>query len=261
MQVTNVPLTLLGAALASLFVAPSTSAQTVATCDQDYMLTGAITIDSLSTVASKFYGNAMAYRAIVMQTNVKSETDVTYAAIRLTLTNVLTDRRKLCIPSKDTARTLNGENALPGLDGTSLRNATYGSVTLKDGKFSESWSVPPLSGVNETGVTEQFAWGDLNRVRSAAVITYSSGGGSGFFYNLSVMQVHNGTPTEVAKIEIGDRSPVLAVAIQDNQVMVDYVTQGSGEGFCCGTLRVVDTYKLNGDDLTPTAHKELGSLK
>ena len=260
---------LLGVLLAlSLFVA-STFAQTAVTCDQDYTATAD---DSLSKLASKFYGSASAYHAIVIQTNLKSETDVTYA----TVGNLLFDlpnftarhspevRWKLCIPSADTAKALNGDNALPGLDKTSLGNATYtgaiGRKTLKDGKFSERWSLPPMSGINEMGLG-QIAWGDLNGVPSAVVITFSSGGGPGFFFDLSVMQLQNGKPTEVAKIEIGDRSPVLAVAIQDNQVKVDQITQGPDQPFCCGTLRVVDTYKLNGHELTPTSHKELGNVE
>jgi hypothetical protein len=258
---------LLGVLLALSLFAASTFAQTAVTCDQDYTAT---TGDSLPKLASKFYGSASAYPAIVTQTNLKSETDVTYATIPQTQVSMARHspevRWKLCIPNADTAKALNGDNALPGLDKTSLRNATYsggsGPVTLKDGVFSVGWPpTAPDSEIHETtSLTGQFAWGDLNGVPSAVVITYWSGGGTGIVYTVSLMQLQNGKPTEVASISTGDRSPVLAIAIQDNQVKVDKTTQGPDQPACCGTFRVVDTYKLNGHELTPMSEKELGDI-
>ncbi len=58
----------------SLFVA-STFAQTAVTCDQDYTARAG---DSLPKLASKFYGNASEYAAIVTQTNLKSRVVDTY---------------------------------------------------------------------------------------------------------------------------------------------------------------------------------------
>ncbi len=53
---------------------------------------------------------------------------------------------------------------------------------------------------------------------------------------------------------------MLAVKIENNQLLVDYLTQGPDQPFCCGTLRVVDTYALEGNKLNQVSRKELGYL-
>lgn len=251
----------LGVVLTLSLFAAATFAQTTVTCDQDYTVTAG---DWLSNLADKFFASTNAYPAIMTQTNLKSESDSSYATI--VNPDSVQVGWKLCIPNADTAKVLNGENAPQGLDKASLGKATYsselvpnGKATVTNGKFSAP-AQPNTPLMITLDLTGQYAWGDLNGTPSVVVVTGSSGGVSGFFYILSVMQLQDGTPVEVATTGTGDRSPVLAVIIQDNQLSVDYITQGPDQPFCCGTLRVADTYKLDGGKLTQTAHKELGKL-
>ncbi|HZQ08112.1 MAG TPA: META domain-containing protein [Anaerolineae bacterium] len=247
-------------AVFSIINAPA-FAQTNVTCDQDYTIVAG---DWLSKLAEKYFGSPSAYPAIVTQTNLKSETDFTYATI--VNPDSVEVGWKLCIPSADTAKQLNGDNAPPGLDKTALGNATYSSELVPDGHVTVTngkWSMPVGGGSpaqEALELTGQYAWGDLNGVPSAVVVTGSTGGGTGFFYILSVMQARDGKPVEVSTTGTGDRSPVLAVVIENNQVKVDYLTQGPDQPMCCGNLRVIDTYKLDGDKMTQTDHKELGNL-
>lgn len=246
--------------LVSVFSAP-TFAQTTVACESDYTIAAG---DWLSKLAEKYLGSPAAYGAIVTQTNLKSETDLSYATI--VNADSVEVGWKLCIPSGDTAKALNGDNAPQGLDKAALNNATYsselvpdGKVTVVNGKFSAP-AAPNTPLMTTLDLTGQIAYGDLNGTPSAAVVTGSSGGGSGFFYIISLMQVQNGKPVEVATTSSGDRSPVLTIVIEDNQLKLDFLTQGPDQPMCCGNLRVVDTYKLEGNKLTPTSHTELGNL-
>jgi hypothetical protein len=236
-------------------------AQGQVSCEQDYTLTAG---DWLSKLAERFYGSAGAYRAIVTQTNLKSETDFSYATI--VNPDAVEVGWKVCVPDAAHAGVLNGDDPPPGLERAALENATYsselvpdGKVTLKDGKFSAP-AAPDTPLLTQMMLTGQVAYGELNGVPSAAVITGSTGGGTGFFYILSLMQAQEGKPVQVATTGTGDRSPVLAVVIEDNQIVLDYLTQGPEQPFCCGTLRVVETYTLEGDTLKQTSKKELGYL-
>ena len=246
--------------LATFFTAP-TFAQTTVACEQIYTVAAG---DWLSKLAEKYLGNASAYDAIATQTNLKSETDFSFATI--VNPDVLEVGWKLCVPNVETAKAFMWNDVTPGLDKNALYNATYsselvpnGKVTVQDGKFSMP-AAPDTPLLVQLSLTGQVAYGELNGVPSAAVITGSTGGGSGYFYILSLMQVQDGKATEVGTTGTGDRSPVLAVAIQNNQLLVDYLTQGPDQPFCCGTLRVVDTYVLEGNKLNQVSRKELGYL-
>jgi len=247
-------------ALVSIFNTPTFAQATVA-CEQDYTITAG---DWLSKIAEKFLGNAGLYGTIVTQTNLKSEEDLSYATI--VNPDSIEVGWKLCIPSADRAKVLNGDNPPAGLEKTALYNATYsselvpnGQVTVKDGKFSEA-AAPGSAVMTTLDLTGQIAYGDLNGTPAAAVVTGSSGGGTGFFYIISLMQAQDGKPVQVATTGTGDRSPVIAIVIENNQLKLDYITQGPDQPMCCGNLRVVDVYELKDGKLSQVSHTVLGNL-
>lgn len=238
-----------------------TFAQTAVTCEQTYTVAAG---DWLSKLAEKYLGNPLAYPAIATQTNLKSETDFSYATI--VNPDSIQVGWKLCIPNQETANALNGVNAPAGLDKTALANATYTAVmmpddsyTLVNGKFTEP-SVPDSPMMTDVMLTDQIAYGDLNGVPSAAVVIGATGGGSGYFYSLHIMQAQDGKPVQVATTGLGDRSPVIALQVQDNQTLVDMITQGPDQPMCCGTLRVLDWFALEGKELKLANQKALGNL-
>lgn len=251
----------LSAVLLLLALAVPAFAQAPVTCESDYTLAAG---DWLSKIADKQYGNPLAYGAIATQTNLKSETDFSYATI--VNPDSVQVGWKVCLPNKETASALNGDNPPQGLDKTALSNATYtsnitsgDSATLTNGKFSEP-AAPGTPLTTEVTLTDQIAYGELNGVPSAAVIIGATGGGSGYFYSLHIMQNQNGQAAEVATTGLGDRSPVIALLIQDNQVLVDMITQGPDQPMCCGTLRVLDWFAREGNELKLANQKALGNL-
>ena len=69
---------------------------------------------------------------------------------------------------------------------------------LSDGSY-EKQDDPGIPLTTDVSLTDQIAYGNINGVPSAAVITGETGGGSGFFYLLHIMQVQDGKATEVCQ--------------------------------------------------------------
>jgi putative spermidine/putrescine transport system substrate-binding protein len=83
-------------------VSPTVSmAQTEVTCDNDVTVQAD---DWLSKIADKFYGDVLAYTAIVDATNAKAATDTTYATIANP--DVIEPGWKLCIPAAGAAQSM-----------------------------------------------------------------------------------------------------------------------------------------------------------
>ncbi|MEZ4771013.1 MAG: META domain-containing protein [Caldilineales bacterium] len=146
-----------------------------------------------------------------------------------------------------------------------LRNMTYtnvavtDTVTLTNGVYTSTVSPDVPVGIYVES-TDYAAAGELNGVASVATILVSNGGGSGVFYDLAVVQDVDGVPTNVATILLGDRVSIISLDIVDNQVVVDMITQGPDEPMCCGTLEVVNTYELQGNELVETASEPVGTV-
>lgn len=121
-----------------------------------------------------------------------------------------------------------------------------GSVVLTDGVFEDVGAM-----VLARLLEGLFATGDLDGdgVDEAAAVMASNAGGSGIFRDLVIVAVRDGAPTNIATTLLGDRVEVTSVVIENGQVVVDMITQGPEDPFCCPTLRVVVTYELQGDEL------------
>jgi hypothetical protein len=91
-------LSLSGLLAVALYLAPAALAQEEVVCDSEVMVQ---TNDWLSKLADKFYGNVLAYQAIVEATNAKNATDPSYAKIENV--NLIEPGWKLCIPPAEVA--------------------------------------------------------------------------------------------------------------------------------------------------------------
>jgi ABC-type sugar transport system substrate-binding protein len=87
--------------LASLPLAASAAPPAPVACDQDYTVALA---DWLSKLADLFYGDVLAYPAIVLATNMKAAEDASYAVI--VDPDLIEPGQKLCVPSAADAETL-----------------------------------------------------------------------------------------------------------------------------------------------------------
>jgi ABC-type sugar transport system substrate-binding protein len=89
--------------LASVPLTVSAAPPSPVACDQDYTVALA---DWLSKLSDLFYGDVLAYPAIVLATNMKAAEDSSYAII--VDPDVIEPGQKLCVPSADDAQTLLG---------------------------------------------------------------------------------------------------------------------------------------------------------
>jgi heat shock protein HslJ len=149
-----------------------------------------------------------------------------------------------------------------------LKNMTYkidttvsGEARLTDGEYREKVA-PDSSTETSVLLTEHVAYGTLrNGEPAAAVILVSDPGGSGTFYYMAIVTLQDGEPVNVATTLLGDRVQISSLAIEDGQIVVDMVTQGPDDPFCCPTQQVLQTYELQGEELMQTSSEVIGSTE
>lgn len=125
--------------------------------------------------------------------------------------------------------------------------STFGrEVRLVGGAFESHGT--PLTNNNyiRTSIGE-IVFGDLNGdgVDDAAVILISSGGGSGLFYDLSIVINNNGHPYTATSRSLGDRVQINSMSIESQMVIIDDVVSGPYDPACCPTLKTKSRYKLS----------------
>jgi hypothetical protein len=120
------------------------------------------------------------------------------------------------------------------------------TVTLKERKFEGgSWNPGEENSYLSVGM-EKYALGDLNadRIDDAAIILYSSGGGSGCFIELWAVINRGGKPKQIANISLGDRTEIKSLEIVAGKIAIDI----DNPRFYPGQRKVVK-YRLTGGKL------------
>ena len=126
---------------------------------------------------------------------------------------------------------------------------------LTDGKYEDT-----ANSIVVTLLPEPIAYGTLNGQDAAAVLIAENGGGSGVFVYLAVVVDQDGTPVNVATSLLGDRVYVTSLAIVDNQIQLQMVTQGPDDPMCCPSQIVAVTYELDGTTLTVVDQSTVGTV-
>ncbi|MCB0161969.1 MAG: hypothetical protein KDD83_27710, partial [Caldilineaceae bacterium] len=168
------------------------------------------------------------------------------------------DFRAQAPAAEDAAATEALVAALPDLEYQNIAGMEDAPVQMTDGMYEgepyvEGGAARPLA-----QVTDITATGSIDGVPSVVVIVYSSTGGSGGFNNLALVQDVDGTPTNVGTVFLGDRGQINALSIQENQIVVDMVTQGPNDPMCCPTQQVLNTYAMVDGELAQTSSTVLG---
>ena len=136
-----------------------------------------------------------------------------------------------------------------------------GGVLLSDGYYEEPAAPGSASMTTVTLLPESIAFGAIDGVPSAAVVLVVQTGGSGSFYYLALVQEQDGAPVHVSSVLLGDRVRIASVTIEDNQIVVDMVTQGPDDPMCCPSTRVVNTYALQEGQLVETSSEVVGRVE
>ena len=145
-----------------------------------------------------------------------------------------------------------------------LRNATYTGIlpdqpiTLTDGSatYEEEGAGAPFVQL----VDQLIATGDLDGdgVEDAAglLVDYTTGSAD-FVYLAALLSTQ---PGPMDAIQIGDRTPVKALAIVDGQVIVDYVGPGPGDAACCPAWNMRGVYGVEDGKLVERSNEDLGAV-
>lgn len=86
-------------------------------------------------------------------------------------------------------------------------------------------------------------------VARAAVVVRESGGGTGMFSWLHLLERREGPPRVVASAYLGDRVDLVSLQLSGDTVTVRLVTQGPTDPLCCPTMEVVKRFVREGAEL------------
>jgi hypothetical protein len=152
--------------------------------------------------------------------------------------------------------------ASPLLNWYALGNLTYilpaapsGKVKLVNGSYSE-----PIAEGSSTKFEVQLApiamMGDFTGggLPDAAVVLISKSGGSGTFYDLTVVLNLNGALQPVKPVHLGDRIAVRGISIDKQVMKVVIDTQSSSSAMTVLDVRSTRTYVIENNQLVQT-HK------
>lgn len=132
------------------------------------------------------------------------------------------------------------------------------TVQLVNGVYTTT-VVPDSSVVAYVELTDVVAAGELNGQPAYAAVLVSNGGGSGVFNDLAVVTEVDGVWTNVATTGLGDRVVINSLTIENNQVVVDMITQGPDDPMCCPTQQVVLAYELQDGQLVQVEPASAGA--
>jgi heat shock protein HslJ len=171
--------------------------------------------------------------------------------------------------SRDSLRLLdaNGQLALmfvpaeapaEGISLAELGNAMFltdmtaeGTATLVDGEFRAP-AAPGSAAEIVITLLDHVASGDLDAdgaVETVAMLA-ASGGGTGTFYSLHVMERQGEAIVDVATTYVGDRIVVNSLNVASNGLIeLDAVKQGPEDPLCCPSERVLERYALANGEL------------
>jgi len=221
-------------------------------CDSEHVVRSG---EWLARIADQHYGDYSLYPAIVLATNARSATDSNYATIADPWR--IEPDWTLCLPDIETAQS--------GLTVAALRNAEYlsewtesGRAALIDGEYHES-IVPGSATKIVVLLSDRMAFGHRTDERPlAAVVLITDPGGSGTFYSLCAVIQQDGQPVNLATTLLGDRIKINSLALEGDQIVVDMITQGPDDPYCCPTQRVLRRYALQEDQLLQISEEALG---
>ncbi len=156
--------------------------------------------------------------------------------------------QNLCLPGDQTAQSGFTVKALKNIEYLSEWTAS-GKAMLTDGEYRESIAPGSASKIVVI-LSDRLAFGYTKDAQLlAAVILITDPGGSGTFYNLSIVVEQDGKPINTATALLGDRIKINSLVVEGDEIVVDMVIPGPDDPLCCPTQRVVQKYALQGDQL------------
>jgi len=148
-------------------------------------------------------------------------------------------------------------------------NMTYSgifgeAIVLQDGAWEGTPYVEGGSSAPRVGLAEDFILTgniDGDTAPEAVVLLWSSGGGSGTFDYLAVLDRDaDGAVINRGIAPLGDRVRVRSAVIEDQHIVVRTVQAGPGDAACCPGQKMRRTFVLEGDTMSETKSEDEGRL-
>lgn len=133
-----------------------------------------------------------------------------------------------------------------------------GTVTMTDGQYENRDEM-----IRSVLDTRMIQFGDFNGdgKDEAVLLLHSNTGGSGTFTELVVAGAADNKVFDIATALLGDRVTVYGVTITDtNHILVDMLTQGPEDPFCCPTSRINAEFELKDDALEAVNVTEIQTI-
>ena len=141
-----------------------------------------------------------------------------------------------------------------------LRNAEYkvsdfGVIQLTDGVYEDPAEQVLITLIDDPGA---IVYGDLaDGVGVALALLRIESAGTGLFFHLAALVEEGDSFTNVATVILGDRVIVKSVALNAGLIRANLIKHGPTDPQCCPTLEVVQTYELQGEELTLLSEEEM----
>jgi heat shock protein HslJ/LysM repeat protein len=250
-------LIIIAALMLVVLVFPVTvGAQIPVECQEEYTVQVG---DWLSKISEKYFGDPLAYPALLLLANAVAGDTYTDIANP----DLIEPGWTLCIPSGDDVTNLlalsmgpSPASAPEGLAPADLANATYsseftqnGTAPLVNGEYSEPAAPGSATETKVRLMQTHTAYGEINGQPVAVTILVTDAGGSGTFYSMHVMVNQDGQPVNIASTSLGDRVQINSITVINNQIVVDMVQAGPDDPMCCPSQHVINTYEVQGDQL------------
>jgi heat shock protein HslJ len=131
-------------------------------------------------------------------------------------------------------------------------------VQLSDGYYEGEPFVEGAASRPTVTLIEPYAFGDLDGdgTEDASLLLVESSGGSGSFVYLAAMLNQDGQPVNAATHFLSDRARPQAMTIAGGIITIDMVAHGPEDPMCCPSLRVIETYQLQGEALSLLSREE-----
>ena len=163
-----------------------------------------------------------------------------------------------------------GEGALAGAQAelaATLGNLSYEgifdgeAVTLTDGLYTYTEGDSAAQPVVRL-LDRLVAHGDLDGdgdEDAVALIEHDSSGTGRFTYLAPVLDVWT-APAPAPALMLGDRIQMKSLAIEDGEVVAEYIAQGPGDGQCCPTYNVRSVYNWQDGALVESDYEEVSKV-
>lgn len=151
------------------------------------------------------------------------------------------------------------------LDAEALHNIEYfsdytesGRAVLNGGEYREAIANSSVEVV--VRATEMLAMGNLDGQPAAAIVLVTTTGGSGSFFDVAIVQRVNNELRNIALTSLGDRVKIRSIELVEDLVHVEMVTHSVEDPMCCPTLRVQQSFALEGNELRKASEQLIEKL-